>query len=304
MAEPEKYAIIVADIKNNKITNAQYKITDVDAEPKPDTKTGYSPIDITDLATASATAPVTGGPAAVPGAVPITASVTEQSKSENSWPTEIEPATYESIEKLGIFYLVKNGTGEVDEGENIKMFDLLQILSGQSSSKDYKKGIQKLFFRKINITRVATTLFKKATRFATKAYEVANAQSVIPKNFTTYFEIPEKGNIKFSPMTTTSGKPDSLLTVTNINSKELKDSYIIYKAVDNKGFLTIKELIEEDPTITPEDKKEFLESLVEASTSGGAKKSSKKNNLKTKNRRNKLSKRKTLKRTTRKIKRT
>jgi len=302
MAEPEKYAIIVADIKDDKITNAQFKITDVAAE-KPDMTTGYSPIDITDLATASATASTTAGPATatapVPGAVPITASVTEQSKSENSWPTEIEPATYESIQKLGIFYLVKNGTGEVAEGENIKMFDLLQILS-DSSSKDYKKGIQKLFFRKINITRVSTTLFKKATRFATKAYEVANAQNVIPENFTTYFEIPEKGNIKFSPTTTTSGKPDSLLTVTNINSKELKDSYIIYKAVDNKGFLTIKELIEEDTTIKPEDKEEFLESL----SLGGAKKNSKKNNIKTKNRRNKLSKRKTLKRTTRKIKRT
>jgi hypothetical protein len=300
MADPEKYAIIVADIKDDKITNAQFKITDVDAEPKPDTKTGYSPIDITDLATASATASATAGPAAVPGAVPITASVTAQSKSENSWPSEIEPATYESIQNLGIFYLVKIGTDEVaEEGENIKMFDLLQILSDSSSSKDYKKGIQKLFFRKINITRVATTLFKKATRLATKAYEVANAQDVIPKNFTTYFEIPEKGNIKFSPMTTTSGKPDSLLTVTNINSKELKDSYIIYKAVDNKGFLTIKELIEEDPTIKAEDKEEFLQSL----SLGGAKKSSKKNNLKTKNRRNR-SKRKSLKRITRKIKRT
>lgn len=299
MVDPEKYAIIVADIKDDKITNAQFKITDVDAEPKPD-MTGYSPIDITDLATASATASTTAGPAAVPGAVPITASVTAQSKSENSWPSEIEPATYESIQNLGIFYLVKIGTDEVaEEGENIKMFDLLQILSDSSSSKDYKKGIQKLFFRKINITRVATTLFKKATRIATKAYEVANAQDVIPKNFTTYFEIPEKGNIKFSPMTTTSGKPDSLLTVTNINSKELKDSYIIYKAVDNKGFLTIKELIEEDQTIKAEDKEEFLQSL----SLGGAKKSSKKNNLKTKNRRNR-SKRKSLKRITRKIKRT
>lgn len=187
------------------------------------------------------------------------------------------------------------------------MFDLLQILSdSSSSSKDYKKGIQKLFFRKINITRVATTLLNKATRFATKAYELANAQSVIPEKFTTYFELPEKGNIKFSPTTTTSGKPDSLLTVSNINSKELKDSYIIYKAVDDKGFLSIKELIDQDTTITPKDKEEFLKSLIKASTSasGGAKKSSKKNNLKTKNRRNKLSKRKTLKRITRKIKRT
>ena len=86
----------------------------------------------------------------------------------------------------------------------------------------------------------------------------------------------------------------------------MKDSYIIYKAVDDKGFLSIKELIDQDTTITPKDKEEFLKSLIKASTSasGGAKKSSKKNNLKTKNRRNKLSKRKTLKRITRKIKRT
>jgi len=382
MAEPEKkFAIIVADIEGDIITKAQFKITDVATEI-PDTTRGYSPIDIKDLATPSVTAPVTpSGPVAAPvtPSGPVAAPEPIASTSKNSWPKELEPATYKSVEKPGIFYLVE--VGEVKTaGENIRMVELIKKLSPYVSPelkaandarkkaikalqqkkaayqkieaeekkattseekkaaaaekaaaekefkaadeevqaaeekekaelallkepiKDYKKGIQELFFRKINVTRVATTVGRKLTRAYTKVVEVAYAKNEIPGEFVIYFELPEKGNIKFSPTAKTTTKPDSLLTVTGITSDKLEGKYEIYQAVDNKGFLSINELIKEDTTIPDADKELFADSLK--TLSGGAKKLLKKNNLKTKNRRNKLSKRKSLKRITRKIRHT
>jgi len=406
MADPEKFAIIVADIKDDKITNAQFKITD-DEKERPNTTTGYSPIDITDLATASATASTTAGPGAVPGAVPITASPTvpsaAPSKTENSWPKELEPATYENLQNKGIFYLVKSDGSEVADRKKITIIDLLKkistdftgtelkshdeartkatkesdaakdkvkeaekkvkeaekkvkdaeqkvkdaedevnsaaaakkdaakaelektkaesdaakaeldaakaesdaaakVLAKYNTNTDYKTGIENLLFRKVDIVKVQRTAVERAAYLGTMLKKAVTRENTIPKEIQVDFKIPGKINTTIKTTVTTEGKFDDPLKVEISGVASLEGEYVIYKPVDINVF-DLANLVSDSKDPDQEQIGEAL-NLITTSTSGGAKKSSKKNNLKTKNRRNKLSKRKTLKRITRKIKRT
>jgi hypothetical protein len=276
MAEPKKFAIIVADIKDDKITNAQYKITEEKTE-KPDT-TGYYTINITDLSTPSATTPVTGEPPILPEPT--------NSKSENTWPKELEPTTYESIQKNGIFYLVKTGKDEAsEEGKKITTLELLKKLSPDltpTPKKDYKVGIEKLLFRKINIVKVQKSYSQVTTDVLKAPYRAITRANQIPKEIQVDFTIPGKIDRKAYMTVLTDGTFISKLTAELKGiDKNLDGKYVIYQPVGNEDLLSISRLAEED-----EDKDYINEAVTSLSPlSGGAKKQSKKNNLKTKNRR-------------------
>jgi hypothetical protein len=324
MTEPKKYGIIVVDIEDDKITDAQYKITDVDAEPKPVT-TGYSPIDIKDLATASVTAPVTGGPPILPEPEPT------NSKSENTWPKELEPATYENIKNIKnlktkkTFYLVKskkdNPTEDGEASEEGKKITTLELLKKQTiptptttaapapattaapapaTAADYKTGIEKLLFRKIDIVNVQRTAKGRIGYGITMARNAIGRRNAIPDEIQVDFNIPGKITQIIKTTVTTTGDLNSLLKIKKIEGvTSLPDEYVIYQPVGNEDLLSISKLAEGDADLAV-----INEAVTSLSTiSGGAKKLSKKNNLKTKNRRNR-SKRKSLKRITRKIRHT
>jgi len=370
MTEPKKYGIIVVDIEDDKITDAQYKITDVDAEPKPDTTTGYSPIDIKDLATVSTTAvpgAVLSASPTAPSALPVTG--TMPSKTENTWPKELEPATFENLKDKGIFYLVKKN--EVNTREKITIIELLKkispnlegdeltshnnaktaaqkksdeaktaitngetklkdaetrkdqaeidaakaelekakaeseaaakVLAKYNTDKDYKAGIEKLLFRKIDIDNVQRTALGRVALIGTMAKKALTRENTIPKSIQVDFKIPGKINTTIKTTVTTEGKVDDLLNVTIPGVASLEGEYVIYKPVDINVF-DLANLVSDSKDPDQEQIGEAL-NLITTSTLGGAKKLSKKNNLKTKNRRNR-SKRKSLKRITRKIKRT
>jgi len=320
MAVPEKFAIIVADIKDDKITNAQFKITD-DEKEKPDT-TGYSPIDIKDLETPSVTAPVTGGPSILPE--PDLKPEPTNSKSENTWPKELEPATYENLKNIKnlktkkTFYLVKSKKdnppedGEAsEEGKKITTLELLKkqttptttaatATTATASAADYKTGIEKLLFRKIDIVNVQRTAKGRIGYGITMARNAIGRRNAIPDEIQVDFNIPGKINTIIKTAVTTTGDLNSLLKIKKIEGvTSLPDEYVIYQPVGNEDLLSISKLAEGDTDLAA-----INEAVTSLSTlSGGAKKLSKKNNLKTKNRRNR-SKRKSLKRITRKIRHT